>query len=72
MPYVYCMATATTTQESSMKATCVPVSFQTPCGQYLIFQSIGSWYFRNNATNEIKFLSNDVQEALDLATKIIS
>ena len=72
MPYLYCMATATTTQVSSMNASIVPVSFDTACGQYVVYKACGSWFFRNNATQEVKFLSNDMQEALDIACKIIS
>ena len=55
-----------------MNASIVPVSFDTACGQYVVYKACGSWFFRNNATQEVKFLSNDMQEALDIACKIIS
>ncbi len=48
------------------------LSFETSCGRYTIAKIAGGWYFRNNETQEQKFLSNDTQEALDIANAIIS
>jgi hypothetical protein len=65
------MATTTHKEPTTMSATKI-LSFETRCGRYTVRKIAGGWYFRNNETQEQKFLSNDTQEALDIAIAMIS
>ena len=70
-PYISHMATTTAQETTTMSATEI-LSFETSCGRYTIANLAGGWYFRNNETQEQKFLSTDTQEALDIANAMIS